>query len=108
MPTFIVSSSWMTSAVPSVSSPPPTSWPPWPALGETNNRPSDFRPLLRSSIVFATTQPLTALTAGDLMSRDMVSVAQETPLREAGRLLLLHQISGLPVVEAGGACVGVL
>jgi CBS domain-containing protein len=42
------------------------------------------------------------------MSRDMVSVSQETPLREAGRLLLLHQISGLPVVEAGGACVGVL
>jgi CBS domain-containing protein len=42
------------------------------------------------------------------MSRDMVSVAQETPLREAGRLLLLHQISGLPVVEPGGACIGVL
>lgn len=29
-------------------------------------------------------------------------------MREAGRLLLLHQISGLPVVEADGTCVGVL
>jgi CBS-domain-containing membrane protein len=58
--------------------------------------------------MLATTRPLTALTAGDLMSRDVVSVSHETPLREAGRLLLLHQISGLPVVEPGGTCVGVL
>lgn len=27
---------------------------------------------------------------------------------EAGRLLLLHQISGLPIVESDGTCVGVL
>jgi CBS domain-containing protein len=56
----------------------------------------------------ATLQPLTTLTAGDVMSRDVVSVSHETPLREAGRLLMLHQISGLPVVEPGGTCVGVL
>ncbi|HEY7423521.1 MAG TPA: CBS domain-containing protein [Gemmataceae bacterium] len=55
-----------------------------------------------------TARSLTDLTAGDLMNRDLVTVSQETPLREAGRLLLLHQISGLPVVEPGGACVGVL
>ena len=55
-----------------------------------------------------TTPSLTELTAGDLMSRALITVAQETPLREAGRLLLLHQISGLPVVEAGGGCIGVL
>jgi CBS-domain-containing membrane protein len=53
-------------------------------------------------------KPLTALTAGDVMSRDVVSVSHETSLREAGRLLLLHQISGLPVVEPGGTCIGVL
>jgi CBS domain-containing protein len=58
--------------------------------------------------MLVTTRPLTELTAGDLMSRDPVSVSHETPLREAGRLLLLHQISGLPVVEPGGTCVGVL
>ena len=58
--------------------------------------------------MLATTRPLTALTAGDLMSRDLVSVSHETSLREAGRLLLLHQISGLPVIEPGGTCVGVL
>lgn len=58
--------------------------------------------------MLATTRSLSNLTAGDLMNRDPITVPQETPLREAGRLLLLHQISGLPVVEAGGACVGVL
>ncbi len=56
----------------------------------------------------ATPRSLAEWTAGDLMSRDVISVSCETPLREAGRLLLLHQISGLPVVEPGGTCVGIL
>lgn len=56
----------------------------------------------------ATIRSLTDLTAGDVMSRDLISVSHETSLREAGRLLLTHQISGLPVVEPGGTCVGVL
>jgi CBS domain-containing protein len=58
--------------------------------------------------MLATPRPLITLTAGDLMSRDLISVSQQTSLREAGRLLLLHQISGMPVVEPGGACVGIL
>jgi CBS domain-containing protein len=58
--------------------------------------------------MLATSRPTSEWTAGDLMSRDLVTVSHETPLREAGRLLLLHQISGLPVVEPGGTCVGVL
>jgi CBS domain-containing protein len=56
----------------------------------------------------ATTRPLTELTAGDLMSRDVLVLRQSMPLREAARLLLLHQIGGAPVVEPGGTCVGVL
>lgn len=58
--------------------------------------------------MFATIRSRTDLTAGDLMSHDLVSVSRETPMRETGRLLLLHQISGLPVVELDGTCVGVL
>jgi CBS domain-containing protein len=41
------------------------------------------------------------------MSREVVSVPQQMPLREAARLMLLHQISGMPVVGAGGVCIGV-
>lgn len=55
-----------------------------------------------------TAQPLTTLTAGDIMSRDVLQIPLSMPLREAARLLLLHQISGAPVVEAGGTCVGVI
>ncbi|HEY7328986.1 MAG TPA: CBS domain-containing protein [Gemmataceae bacterium] len=56
----------------------------------------------------ATRIPMTALTAGDVMSRDVVCVSHETSLREAARLLIQHQISGLPVVEPGGTCIGVI
>lgn len=56
----------------------------------------------------ATLQPLTTMTAGDLMSRDVIQVPEDMPLREAARLLLQHQISGVPVVAPDGACVGML
>ncbi|HTU23306.1 MAG TPA: CBS domain-containing protein [Gemmataceae bacterium] len=56
----------------------------------------------------ATSQILTTLTAGEIMTRDVLQIPETMPLREAARLLLLHQISGAPVVEAGGTCVGVI
>jgi CBS domain-containing protein len=51
---------------------------------------------------------LPALTAADLMTRDMVLVPEEMPLREAAVLLRRAQISGTPVVDRLGRCVGVL
>ncbi len=36
-----------------------------------------------------------------LMSRDVVSVTPETPLKDVARLLVEHGVSGLPVVAAG-------
>ncbi len=58
--------------------------------------------------MLTSTRPLTSLTAGDLMSRDVVHVSQQMPLRAAARLLLKHEIGGMPVVDAQGTCVGVL
>jgi CBS domain-containing protein len=52
--------------------------------------------------------PLLALTAGDLMAEAPVLLAEWMPLREAARLLLRHHISGAPVMDGGGVCVGVL
>lgn len=49
-----------------------------------------------------------ALTAGDLMNRDVIVLRETMPLREAARLLCENQVSGAPVVDAGGQCVGVL
>jgi CBS-domain-containing membrane protein len=58
--------------------------------------------------MIATTKPLLALTAADLMSRDVITVPQEMSLREAAHLLSRNQVSGAPVVDADGHCIGVL
>jgi CBS domain-containing protein len=49
-----------------------------------------------------------ALTAGDLMTRDVVVVPEDMSLRTAAHLLAEAAISGAPVVDAEGRCVGVL
>lgn len=44
----------------------------------------------------------------DVMTSPVRSVATDTPLKEVARLLVEHRISGLPVVDASGAVVGVI
>jgi len=53
-------------------------------------------------------KPLLALTAGDLMTRAVVTIPQAMSLQSAARLLSQASISGAPVVDAAGRCVGVL
>lgn len=53
-------------------------------------------------------KPFLALTAEDLMSHEVLTIPQDTPLREAAHLLTRSQISGAPVVDAAGRCIGVL
>jgi CBS domain-containing protein len=53
-------------------------------------------------------KPLRALTAGDVMSHAVVLLREEMLLREAARLLRQAQVSGAPVVDEQGRCVGVL
>jgi CBS domain len=55
-----------------------------------------------------TTGPLLALTASDLMSRDVVTISQDTPLGAAAELFLQRQIAEAVVVDAEGRCVGML
>jgi CBS domain-containing protein len=47
-------------------------------------------------------------TVADVMSRDPISVRQETPLQEAIKIMAERRISGLPVVDEAGKLVGVL
>jgi CBS domain-containing protein len=56
----------------------------------------------------ADARPLLDLTAADLMKAPVLTIPQDTPLREAARLLARSGISGAPVVDEGGRCVGVL
>src|SRR5690242_179750 len=54
------------------------------------------------------TKPLLAQTAADLMSGPVRTIPQHMSLREAARLLAREHISGAPVVDLGGRCVGML
>jgi CBS domain-containing protein len=54
------------------------------------------------------TKPLLELTAADLMTRDVFCLPESLPLRDAARSLAARGVSGAPVVDAAGRCVGVL
>jgi CBS domain-containing protein len=56
----------------------------------------------------ATTSPLLALTASDLMCRDVITISQDTPLRPAAELFIRRRIGEAAVVDADGRCVGML
>ena len=44
----------------------------------------------------------------DRMTHGGISVTPETPLRDVARLLSEHHISGVPVVDVEGTCIGVV
>jgi CBS domain-containing protein len=48
------------------------------------------------------------LTAGDCMSSPAVTVQPHTPIKECCDLLESNQIRRVPVVDAGGLCVGIV
>jgi len=58
--------------------------------------------------VSATNKPFLTLTAADLMSREVVMVSRSMSLRAAAHLLSETHVSGAPVVDETGECVGVL
>jgi CBS domain-containing protein len=49
-----------------------------------------------------------ALTAADLMTTPVMTIPQHISLREAARLLHRSNISGAPVMDPEGRCLGVL
>ncbi len=48
------------------------------------------------------------MKAADVMTRDVLAIRPDTAVFDALRLMLEHRISGLPVVDAGGAVIGIL
>jgi tRNA nucleotidyltransferase (CCA-adding enzyme) len=56
----------------------------------------------------AAARPFLELTAADLMTTPVRTIPQEMSLREAAHLLTRDGISGAPVVDADGRCIGVL
>lgn len=58
--------------------------------------------------MLATTDELLGLTAGQLMSRDVIVIPERMTLRGAAAVLRQAGVSGAPVVDAEGRCTGVL
>lgn len=56
----------------------------------------------------ATHRSITDLCAADIMSRSVVMIPEQMSLPGAARILSRAQISGAPVVDAEGHCVGIL
>jgi CBS-domain-containing membrane protein len=54
------------------------------------------------------TKPFRLLTARDLMTRDLLLIPKEASLRHAAHMLAQSQVSGAPVVDEAGCCIGVL
>ena len=48
------------------------------------------------------------LLAQDIMTKDVITVHPQTPVRELATLLLNHKISGVPVVDEAGKVLGVV
>jgi CBS domain-containing protein len=62
----------------------------------------------RRWMMVAATKPLNELTADELMSRDVVMVPENMSLRAAANLLSQAGITGAPVVNSEGRCIGVI
>lgn len=56
----------------------------------------------------ANVKPLLTLTAADIMSDNVVMLPQEMSLQGAARLLARVRVTGAPVVDDHGHCIGVL
>lgn len=48
------------------------------------------------------------MKVSDVMTRDVTSVTPETALRDVARLLAEKRISGVPVVDGSGRCIGIV
>jgi CBS-domain-containing membrane protein len=55
-----------------------------------------------------TIKPILERTAEDLMSRDVITIPSKMSLRAAAHLLAQSHVSGAPVIDETGRCVGVL
>lgn len=49
-----------------------------------------------------------SMRVADVMTREVVTVAPDTPVQEIARRMWTHRVSGVPVVAADGALVGIV
>jgi CBS-domain-containing membrane protein len=70
--------------------------------------PGDFKEVYQAAYALAVKRLLNTLKAGNIMSKTVVLLEQETALVQAAALLAEKKISGAPVVSSDGKLVGVV
>jgi CBS domain-containing protein len=55
-----------------------------------------------------TTSNLAPITAGELMTQEVVTASPPMPVEDLARMLLEHAIGGVPVVDCDGLLVGMV
>ena len=70
--------------------------------------PSDFKEIYLSAYRVAVARIRQSIRAGDIMTRDVVFVTRETPLKEVARIIAENGVSGLPVVDDERRVVGII
>src|SRR5438270_11142143 len=66
------------------------------------------RPSRSRVMRISTTKELFELTAADLMSREVVTIPRKMSLHGAAHRLAQAQVSGAPVIDEQGRCIGML
>jgi len=59
-------------------------------------------------VMLTPTESLLSLCAADIMSKQIMMIPREMSLQGAARLLARADVTGAPVVDANGTCIGVL
>ena len=70
--------------------------------------PGDFKEVYRLAFQHALERLSRAVTAAEIMTTDVVTVAPDTPVAEVAAAMGRRGVSGVPVVDAGQKVVGVI
>jgi CBS domain-containing membrane protein len=70
--------------------------------------PGDFKEVYRLAFQHALERLSRAVTAAEIMTTDVVTVAPDTPVAEVAAAMGKRGVSGVPVVDAGQQVVGVI
>jgi CBS-domain-containing membrane protein len=69
---------------------------------------SDLKKLYEIAVKVSKERSCHSWLAGEIMTRDVISVKGDVDLHEAGRLLIKHKISGMPVVDDENHVIGII
>ena len=69
---------------------------------------NDFKELYQLSYHHAIARLTSSVRAGDIMTREVVTVTTATPLQEVASRMANASISGVPVVETDGSLAGIV